>query len=166
MCVSPSELQRIHGIWSGQHLVPDWSYWRPGCEGCAGTGRSLTFTFYWCFPANCDSMGTFLPPAASCDRGAKVGRRPGLRALGCDWRLSWRFPVVPSRRPVPRGVQSLRGEEPGGQRRHPAGNQRHSGLVRLERIPFSSPTLLRGVQSCDLLSAGGTPAWASSTRTS
>lgn len=97
-------------------------------------------------------------PAASCDRGAEVGRHPGLRALGCDWRLSRRIPVVPSRRPVPRGVPSLRCEEPRGQRRHPAGDQRHSGLVRLDRIAFSSPTLLRGVHSCDLRSTGGTPA--------
>lgn len=34
------------------------------------------------------------------------------------------------RGPVPRGVQSLRREEPCGQRRHLAGNQRHRGLVR------------------------------------
>lgn len=48
----PSELQRIYRIWSGQHLVPDWSNRKPGCEGCAGTGRS--FTFFSGSTANCD----------------------------------------------------------------------------------------------------------------
>lgn len=33
----PSELQRVHRVWSGQHFVSDWSNWQPGCKRRAGT---------------------------------------------------------------------------------------------------------------------------------
>lgn len=102
MCVSPSELQRIHGIWSGQHLIPDWSHRKPGREGCSGTVRSLTFASSSRFAANCDWVGTYPPQRAvitalksdeslDCGRLAVIGGSHG-GFLSCH--LVGQFPEV------------------------------------------------------------------------